>query len=173
MERKTNIIITGTPGVGKSSHAQLIAERLPDMKLFSINEIAKERECIVGFDQERNSSIVDEDKIIDAIEDDLEKGGLIIDWHVCDIFPERLIDLVVVLRSDTQTLYDRLNKRQYSQSKIDENMDSEIMQVILDEARESYAEEIVVELQSNEIEDMELNVDRIVMWKEQFEMDNE
>lgn len=38
------------------------------------------------------------------------------------------------------------------------------MQVVLDEARSSYAEEIVVELQSETSEDMEANVGRIVEW---------
>lgn len=145
---------------------------MPDLKLFSINEVAKERECFAGYDEERKSNIVDEDKLLDAIEDDLEKGGLIIDWHVCDIFPERLVDLVVVLRSDNTLLYDRLNKRGYSQTKVEENIDAEIMQVILDEARDAYVPEVVVELDSNTVEDMEANIDRIVQWKQQFEKDH-
>jgi len=170
--RKVNIIITGTPGTGKSSHAQALVDQLPDLKLMSINDVAKERGCVTGFDEERKSHIVDEDKVYDAIEDELEKGGLIIDWHVCDIFPERLIDLVVVLRADNTILYDRLKKRDYSDTKIDENIDAEIMQVILEEARESYAEEIVIELQSNTVEEMDENVDRIVQWKKRWELDN-
>ncbi|KAA8917571.1 hypothetical protein TRICI_000264 [Trichomonascus ciferrii] len=172
-ERGANIIITGTPGTGKSSHAAMLAERLSDMKLMTMNEVAKERDCVTGFDEERNSAIVDEDRLVDAIEDDLKKGGYIIDWHVCDIFPEDLIDLVIVLRSDTEKLYDRLKKRQYSQEKLDENLDVEIMQVILDDAQSAYDSNIVIELQSNEIEDMESNIDRIVAWKEQWEKDNE
>ena len=38
------------------------------------------------------------------------------------------------------------------------------MQVVLDEARSSYAQEIVVELQSETSEDMEANVARITEW---------
>lgn len=151
----------------------MLADQLPDLKLFSINDTAKERGCFSGYDQERKCHIVDEDKIMDAIEEDLEKGGLIIDWHVCDIFPERLVDLVVVLRTDNTILYDRLAKRQYSQAKIEENIDAEIMQVILDEAREAYVPEIVIELRSDTVEEMESNVERIVQWKEQFEKDHE
>ena len=48
--------------------------------------------------------------------------------------------------------------------KIQENNESEIMQCVLDEARESYAKEIVVELKSESTEDLENNVDRIVQW---------
>jgi adenylate kinase len=43
-------------------------------------------------------------------------------------------------------------------------MEAEIMQVILDEARESYQAEIVVELPSNTITDLESNVERAAAW---------
>lgn len=45
------------------------------------------------------------------MEDDVLQGGYIIDWHACDLFPRRWIDLVVVLRTDSTTLYDRLTAR--------------------------------------------------------------
>jgi adenylate kinase len=89
-------------------------------------------------------------------------GGYILDWHACDLFPERWIDLVIVLRCDSTLLYDRLTARGYKDKKLEENMDSEIMQVLLDEARESYKEEIVVELKSESTEDVEAWVDN---WK--------
>lgn len=139
------------------------------MTLFAINDIAKERDCITGYDEGRQSSIVDEDKLLDAIEPDLEKGGLIIDWHCCDIFPERLIDLVLVLRTDTEILYDRYKERGYEEAKLQENMDAEIMQVLLQEARDSYEEEVVIELPSNNIEDLESNVQRIVQWRNSYD----
>lgn len=145
---------------------------MSDLKYFSINDVAKERNCFAGYDDLRQSHIVDEDKLLDAIEEDLEQGGLIIDWHVCDIFPERLIDLVVVLRSSTDVLYDRLKARNYPESKMQENIDAEIMQVILDEAKSSYEEEIVIELNSDSIEQLEENVERIVQWKENWEKNN-
>lgn len=96
---------------------------------------------------------------------------MILDWHACDIFPERWIDLVVVLRCDTSTLYDRLTARGYTGKKLDENMDAEIMQVLLDEARESYAEEIVVELRSDGVEDVDGNVERVEQWVENWRRD--
>lgn len=46
------------------------------------------------------------------------------------------------------------------------------MQVVIDEARESYREEIVVELQSNTIDEMEENVNRIQEWVDRFVADN-
>jgi len=50
-----------------------------------------------------------------------------------------------------------------------ENNESEIMQTVLDEARESYADEIIVELQSESTEELESNVGRIVAWIEAWQ----
>jgi broad-specificity NMP kinase len=38
-------------------------------------------------------------------------GGLILDWHTCDAFPERWIDLVVVLQCNHTRLWERLEAR--------------------------------------------------------------
>jgi adenylate kinase len=54
--------------------------------------------------------------------------------------------------------------RSYKDNKIQENMECEIMQVVLDEARESYKKEIVVELTNNTVEEMESNASRIQQW---------
>lgn len=40
-----------------------------------------------------------------------DRGGLLLDWHTCDAWPERWVDLVVVLRCDHQVLWSRLEKR--------------------------------------------------------------
>ena len=53
-----------------------------------------------------------------------------------------------------------------------ENIDSEIMEVLLQEARESYGDEIVVELQSATADEMESNLDRIEAWITQWKVDN-
>lgn len=80
----------------------------------SINDIVKEKECHEGWDEERGCWIVDEDKLLDAMEEKgvKEDGGWIIDWHACDLFPRSWIDLVVVLRcGKTEVLWDRLKAR--------------------------------------------------------------
>jgi len=160
---RPNIIITGTPGVGKSSHCELLAEAT-ELRHISINQVAKDKGCLESYDNEFKTWIVDEDRLLSEVEADLEHGGNIIDWHVCEIFPERLIDLVVVLRVDSTTLYDRLKSRDYPEKKLQENLDSEIMQVILDEAQESYDEKIVIELRSDNVDEIGANVERMAQW---------
>lgn len=87
------------------------------------------------------------------------------------MFPRSWIDLVIVLRTNSTRLYDRLTARQYPERKLQENLDSEIMQVLLEEARQSYDEEIIVELESNEPGDIEKNVDRIGIWINHWKRD--
>lgn len=87
------------------------------------------------------------------------------------MFPRSWIDLVIVLRTNSTRLYDRLTARQYPERKLQENLDSEIMQVLLEEARQSYDEEIIVELESNESGDIEKNVDRIGIWINHWKRD--
>lgn len=62
--------------------------------------------------------------------------------------------------------------RKYPEVKLQENLDSEIMDVLIQEARESYDEEIVVELQSKDTDEMESNVERIEGWLKQWKEDN-
>ena len=51
-------------------------------------------------------------------------------------------------------------------------MDAEIMQVLLEEAKEGYDEEIVVELYSDVAADVEQNVERVEQWIEAWKKAN-
>jgi len=82
-------------------------------------------------------------------------------------FPQRWFDIVFVLRTDNTVLYDRLSTRGYSGKKLQDNVQCEIFQTILDEAKESYPPQIVFELQSNTPDDMESNIEKITQWIEQ------
>lgn len=46
------------------------------------------------------------------------------------------------------------------------------MEVLLQEARDSYDEEIVVELTSNTSDDMESNIERLEAWVKQWKKDH-
>lgn len=47
------------------------------------------------------------------------------------------------------------------------------MQTILDEARESYDPQIVQELRSEQYEDLEGNVERVIQWLENWKQDHQ
>jgi len=80
--------------------------------------------------------------------------------------------LILVLRANTDVLFDRLGERGYSDKKRSENLECEIMQVVLQEAKECYEEQIVHEVPSNTLEELESNVERIDQWCKQWIKDN-
>jgi adenylate kinase len=58
------IIITGTPGTGKTTHAQLLAEMSTvPLEHINVGEWVKERGLHEGFDSEWQAYTVDEDKV--------------------------------------------------------------------------------------------------------------
>lgn len=59
------IIITGTPGTGKTTHAQLVAGQSPvPMTHISVGDLVKEKNLYESYDEEWQSFIVDEDKVL-------------------------------------------------------------------------------------------------------------
>jgi adenylate kinase len=155
--------------------ADYLCSQNSNFKHFDVSSLVKENELHDGFEDEFDSYTLNEDKVVDYLEDFIdEKGGMVVglflcsflnsDFHTCDFFPERYFDLVVILRTDNSILYKRLQKRGYNSKKITENVQSEIMQVVTDEANESYKPEIIVELASNSVEDMETNANKIMEW---------
>lgn len=48
---------------------------------------------------------------MDELEEKMVEGGAILDYHGCDLFPERWFDIVFVLRTDNTQLYTRLESR--------------------------------------------------------------
>jgi adenylate kinase len=166
---RPNILVTGTPGVGKTSLCQLLEAQLEgehDMEGYQyvmLAELVNEKKLYKEWDNEFNVPVFDEDMVCDELEPLMsEKGGIILEFHSSNFFPERWFDIVVLLRSENQQLYDRLEKRGYKQAKITENIECEIMEVTHDEVYDSYKPEIIMELVSNTPDDMEANLEQVI-----------
>lgn len=125
-----------------------------------------------GYDEEYGCPILDEDRVVDELENEMRQGGVIVDYHGCDFFPERWFHIVFVLRTDNSILYKRLETRGYNEKKLQDNIQCEIFQVLYEEARASYREEIVHQLPSNEPEQLEDNINQILKWIEQWVKDH-
>ncbi|KAF8082758.1 hypothetical protein N665_0809s0059 [Sinapis alba] len=164
---RPNILITGTPGTGKSTTASALAEAT-NFRHICVGDLVKEKNLHDGWDDQFECHVINEDLVCDELEDVMEGGGNIVDYHGCDFFPERWFDRVVVLQTENSVLYDRLTRRGYSGTKLSNNIECEIFQVMLEEASDSYKEEIVTALQSNTIEDISNNVASLTEWIESW-----
>ncbi|KAI1704118.1 AAA domain-containing protein [Ditylenchus destructor] len=146
--KRPNVLITGTPGTGKTTLATRFAENI-NFEHIDIARIVKENKFHTEFAEKYQSYVLDEDKLLDFLEDQLnsDEGGLVLDYHSSEFFPERWFDFVIVLRCEnTQVLYDRLAERNYATEKTRENVECEIFGIVAEEAREAYPEGVVHEL---------------------------
>ena len=92
------------------------------IKHVNVGSLIKEHNFHDGKDEELNTNVLDEEKLLDAMEiifdETAEEGkGIVTDFHVCEIFPERWFDLVLCLRTSTDILFDRLTARGYNEEK--------------------------------------------------------
>ena len=131
------IIITGTPGTGKTVLAKKLANLL-NFTYIDVNLIIKTNKLSLNYDKKRSTYIINTNKLnrilISLIKN--SNKSLIIDSHLSHYLPSKLVDLCIVTKCDLKVLIKRLRKRKYSLNKIRENIDSEIFDICLNEAIE-------------------------------------
>ena len=124
------IVITGTPGVGKTSIALELAKRLK-AKYINLGEVALNKNMILKKDEERDTYVIDENMLRRSIELEISKtnGLIVIDSHFGEIINDDLVELVFVLRLNPLKLFERLISRGYTKSKAKENIEAELLGV--------------------------------------------
>lgn len=128
------IAITGTPGTGKKTVSSLLISK--GYEVLDINEIVTAYDFIVGY--EEKTKIVDLDKLNTFLQNLIRKKGkdiVFIKGHLSHLLD---VDLVIVLRCKPNELRRRLKQKGYNDEKIQENVESEVIDVITVEAAESY-----------------------------------
>ena len=138
----SNLLVCGTPGTGKTTVCKALESKLK-LKRLNISELVIQHDLHEGYDDEFDTFIVDDDKLLAHVEPLLLQGGYIVESHIIDIFPDHFFNKVIVLRCDNSILYKRLSNRKYLQNKITENISAEIMEVILQEAMELYPNKVI------------------------------
>ncbi|MBI2662550.1 AAA family ATPase [Candidatus Woesearchaeota archaeon] len=136
---KPLIIISGTPGTGKTTLAKFLQKKLNFQRL----DIHKYYP-IISTDYNKNKQCynIDRQKFLTLVKKTKrqvqQKKGLIIDSHITHHLPAKEVDLCIILTcSHLKILKDRLAKRHYSKQKIQENLEAEIMQICLHEAQDN------------------------------------
>lgn len=154
------IIITGSVGTGKTTLSKKLAKKL-NFHYLDVDKIIKKYNISEGYDKKRKTKIIDVKKLNKALIKEISnykkfnskknphikksiknnkkliKNGIIIDSHLSHYLPNKYVDLCVVTKCDLKVLEKRLKKKGYSKEKIRENLDTEIFDICLNEAKES------------------------------------
>ncbi len=138
------IIVTGSPGTGKTTFAKKLAKKF-DYKYVDVNKIISERNLEESYDKEKKCKIIDTDELNKVLIKMIKKNNnLVIDSHLSQYLPKKYVEKCYVTKCNLKELEKRLKKRKYSKEKIRENLDAEIFDICLTEAKEQrYDIEIV------------------------------
>ncbi|MBA7476814.1 AAA family ATPase [archaeon] len=152
------ILLTGVPGVGKTTIAALLSERLKGVHV-NLSELALAEGLVTGYDSIRETSIVDLERTTTRLMEIIREGRdpLVIEGHFSQdvVSPERVSN-VFVLRRAPWRLKDELESRGYNPEKVKENVEAELLDVCLVEAIEAYGKEKVCELDTTDVEANEI-----------------
>lgn len=91
----------------------------------------------------------------------MKEGNNVAEYHSSEFFPERWFQAVYVVRCNTDILFKRLEHRGYNAKKIQNNVEYEIFQMALDEAKSSYKAHIVFEVNGETEQQLEDNVKKV------------
>ena len=133
-----NLVITGNPGVGKHTIADLFVKQNSSYQIFDINKFAIEK----GLGEQTDDGIeVDTKKLKNEIQKlNLEKS-LIVGHLAPYVLDESDIEYVIILRKNPYELIKIYEKRKYQNPKIKENSGSEVLGVIANDSITSFGKE--------------------------------
>ncbi|KAI5170499.1 adenylate kinase [Pancytospora epiphaga] len=127
------LLVTGTPGVGKSTFSRLVSEEFGCIHV-DVTEYIKKHELYEKYDKVFDTLIFDEKKVRRHLKAFLrEFDSYIIDTHSPGVCRSIKFDTIFQLRCNTKVLAERLEARKYSELKITENLDCECLDMVGEE----------------------------------------
>jgi len=145
------ILLSGTPGAGKTTISDLL--RLKGYPVLNLNDFIIQHGLYFGYDYSRDSVIIDEDIFKDKIREELEQfsGLLFIEGHTSEIVPKEFVKFAFILRCNPSILRERLSlTRDYSHSKIEENVQAEIMDECFIAMQEQLPSSLILQIDTSD-----------------------
>ncbi len=136
MKKKKIIVVSGTPAAGKTRLSKKLSKIL-DFRYTDVNNLIKKEKLYDSYDKSKRCYVVNTKKLnnfLKSLIKDSEKD-LIIDSHLSHFLPKKYVDLCIITTCDIKILNKRLEKRKYSKNKIKDNLESEIFEICLIEAK--------------------------------------
>jgi len=142
------IVVTGTPGVGKSTVSKLLALRLGAVHI-DLSALALGEELTLGWDEKRQTAVADVVRLKESLEEMVSSSGqsLVVEGHYAsEVVSSEKATFIFVLRKNPWKLKSELESRGYGPEKVRENVEAEILDVCLAEAVAAYGEDRVSEV---------------------------
>jgi adenylate kinase len=131
------ILITGTPGVGKSIIGTKLAKHL-DCRDVDISTLVKTKKLYDRVDKKRGTLVANQRRLkasINMIIRSRKNRPLVISTHYLGSYlPTKQVRYCFVLRLNPEKLRQRLVSRKWSRPKVSENVEAELIGVCLSEA---------------------------------------
>jgi len=141
-------VLTGVPGVGKTTVAEMLAERLGGVHI-DLSALAEREGLISGWDDARGTATADLDGISELLAQirSSSKEPLVVEGHFApEVVPPEAASFTFVLRRAPWRLKQDLEARGYRPEKVRENVEAELIDVSLAEAVEAYGAERICEI---------------------------
>jgi adenylate kinase len=152
LRKGTAILITGTPGTGKTTVSLLLAKELRACYVNPKNLLKRNSKDYV-YDKKRKTRIVSLARLRKMLHDHAKRApcGLVIDSHITpDIGPIPKLVKAIVLRCDPIVLQRRLSRKRWSKFKISENLQAEILDICLCAAVQNYGLRKIAEIDTTD-----------------------
>ena len=131
-----SIVITGNPGVGKHTITQLIADKM-NLPIIDINKIAKDSEL---FEKNGDVNDVDVEVLEKILESKISENNIIVGHLAPYVLRKNQVKLMIVLRRSPYDLIPVYENRKYDNAKIRDNVGSEVLGVIANDAMGKFQE---------------------------------
>ena len=131
-----SIVITGNPGVGKHTITQIIANKMK-MSIIDINKVARDSEL---FEKNDDTNDVDVKVLEKILESKISENNIIVGHLAPYVLRKNQVKVMIVLRRSPYDLIPVYKDRKYKDVKIRDNVGSEILGVITNDAMEKFQE---------------------------------
>ena len=144
------IIISGTPGVGKTTVCKILSKK--GFTTFNLNDFIIQKGLYFGYDFSLESVIIDDNIMQEKLKEEFLKYSktVFIEGHTAELVPKVYVILAFVLRCNPSILRKRLEEsRNYSKSKIKENVEAEIMDECYLNVKDSFIGISIIEIDTS------------------------
>ena len=145
------IAVTGTPGTGKTTLSKKLA-KMTGYLYIDVNILILKHKIYDSYDKKRKTKVVDVKKLnkeiikeIKFIKKSRKYGGIIIDSHLSHYVPKKYVSFCIVAKCSIKELSERLKQKKFHKGKITENIQAEIFDVCMSEAKRMKHKIIVVD----------------------------